>query len=191
MAIYKPKKIVTKVYIGIVIFLIFVSLFFYISRGDVYMLGVMAGFIIFALIFALVPLPEVITDTNGLKLKKIGRVYRDCQWDWIYDVKTFRSSIGKYITLLAYSEDPAKRSDHKSRMILKDPKGGVLPVSANFSDYRSFLKEVKEKAINARFDETTEKIIKEGMRIPISRMIFWVVVTLFFTAVLLYLFGRF
>jgi hypothetical protein len=186
MATYKPKTIVGVVYAGIFILLSLVSFFFYISRGEVYMLGVMAGFIIFALIFALIPLPEVITDANGVKMKKLGTVYGECNWDWIYDVRTFRISAGTYKTFLTYSEDPAQRSVHKSRLVIKDPKGGVLTVSANFSDYGSLLKEVKEKAINAQFDKTTEKIIREGMKPSILRVFGWGVAVLFFIGVLIW-----
>ncbi|HLG30116.1 MAG TPA: hypothetical protein VI387_07890 [Candidatus Brocadiales bacterium] len=187
MASYKPRKIVAAVYIGILIFLISISFFLYILHGDFYILGVMSVLVVFALMFALIPLPEVITDADGVIKKRFGKVCGDCHWDWIFDVKTFRLSTGTYSTLLSYSEDPAQRSNYKSRMVIEDPKGGVFTVSAAFNDYESFLKEVKEKAINAQFDKTTEKIIEEGMQPSILRVLGWGVAALFFIGVLVYL----
>jgi len=163
------------------------SAYLYFRTGNTLGLLLAAGFILFGIGF-LGAKPQIITDTNGIKKKVFGKVGQSFPWDWVHDVRTFRSSDGTFSTVLSYSRDRADRSGGIGWIFKKDPQKGALPLTAHFTNYISLVKEVKEKAVHARFDETTEKIIRDGIRISLGRRIFWIVAVFFFMSVFIYLF---
>jgi hypothetical protein len=190
MTIYKQKKIVIIPWTITFVFLAIMSVYFYILLGEFFVLAIAVGFVIFAFIF-LFSGSQIITDSDSIKKKVFGKVYQELRWNWIYDVKTFRLTEGTYATVLSFARDPEGRSGGLGWIFRKDPTKGAFAVSAHFSDYVALLKEIKEKAMNADFDETTEKIIREGIQLSTPRKIFWVAAILFLIGVLIYLVSAF
>lgn len=191
MAVYKQKKNVIVSCTVIFTILTIAGVYFYVLHEESALLVAAVVPLIITILIALVPPAEIITDENGIKSKKVGRIYQSCRWNWIYDVKTFRLRDGNYATLLSYSQEPEKRSDKKAWIFKKDPGSGIITVSAHFADYTALLKEIKEKATNSQFDGRTEKIITEGIRMSSTRKIFWIMTIFFFVYLLFYFVFRF
>lgn len=190
MAIYKFKKSLKISAISIFIFLaiIAIGIAFLSEKNFIMVITIAIGFIVFSLIFAYIPMPEIMVDDNNIKMKKIGKSYQECQWKDIYEVSTTRSfDDGTYITSLSYSEDFTNRTDKIVGIFRKNPVGDNITVTSQFTDYVGLLKEIKQKATNAKFDETTEKIIKEGIQLSFTRKTFWIAAILFFIIVISYL----
>lgn len=186
MTIYKQNKFVSFLWIIFFVFLAGFCIYAYLIYRKTGLLISAVGFLIFAFIFGLA-VAKVITDVTNIKKKVLGKTTQDSLWSWIYDVTTFRSSGGIFTTVISFARDEKRKPGRLEWVFRRDPTRGTLVVSANLVGYVALLKEIRDKATNARFDETTERIIKDDIRMSSARRNFWVAVIFIFIVLLAYL----
>jgi len=120
------------------------------------------GFISSALLclFALLSKTTIITTEKVIR-KSDFKSIKECNWEMIYSVSTFRmASSGNYSTTINWAKEPQYRN--KIRGIFDSSlTSGAIDVSDHFEGYVDLLKEVKLKAVNAVIDQATIKIIAE------------------------------
>ena len=163
MAEYKMKKrqlILMTILFGTVAVFSFVSFFLY--KNNLLIISGLGSILAF---YFFVMISKIKISTTDKTIKKI--IFSGDQevgWDAIYSVDTYRIvSSGNYSTAIKW----AKKPEYRNRIIgikaifEKDPKNGVIAVSDHFIGYVALLKEVKEKAVNAKIDQTTIQIIAE------------------------------
>jgi len=73
-------------------------------------------------------------------------------------------------------------------MFKRNPQHGTFTIGEGFTDYIILLKEIKDKARNAEFDNETKKLMENGINISTARKLFWIFAVVFFVVVLIYLF---
>jgi len=162
------------------------TIYLYFASGDPLRLFVAAGFMGFGFLIPLAK-PQIITDDTMIMKKVFGKVGQESLWNQIYNVRTFRDNAGFFVTVLSYPKDGNKRSGGIGWIFRRNPISGALAVSAQLNGYLMLLKEIRNKATSAQFDEMTDKVIRDGIKLSTARKVFWIIAILFFSGVLLYL----
>jgi hypothetical protein len=104
---------------------------------------------------------KFITTDRGIK-KRTFSGDQEIEWAAIYSVVTYRmASSGNYSTAIKWAKEPQYRDKVMGlkEIFEKNPKNGAIVVSDNVDGYSDLLKEISRKAINAKIDHTTEKIL--------------------------------
>ena len=185
MTIYKSKKNAITSCAVILISITLMSLYFY-----YYSPLSISTFLLHLLLILVVWMgwPEIITDANAITKRSFVQTQNVC-WDWIYDVRTVcSSSDGSYCTVLSYAKDPNNKPGSLMWMFKRNPQHGTFTIGEGFTDYIILLKEIKDKARNAEFDNETKKLMENGINISTARKLFWIFAVVFFVVVLIYLF---
>ncbi|QXE91217.1 hypothetical protein KP001_01360 [Geomonas subterranea] len=115
-----------------------------------------------------VPSPLIIVDDTGIKLLQrgiSGKGHFDwaanknecCEWDAIYSVSTWRSSVDCGLTtFLHYSTDPNKHNIDGQWIIDENYQHGAIQIEARiFRDYYKILETVNQRAVKATYDSNS------------------------------------
>ena len=115
-----------------------------------------------------VPAPKIIINDSGIKWLQRGvsekgnfdwaaKKNESCEWDTIYSVSTWRSSIdGSLTTFLRYSTDPNKHNIDGQWIVDENLQHGAIQIEARiFRDYYKILEIVKQRAVKATYDRNS------------------------------------
>lgn len=147
------------------------AVFVFISPNFDWLRAVFAFFgIVGAVLCWSVPAPQIVINDLGIKwLQRAvsGKGYFDwaakknesCEWDTIYSVSTWRSSVdGSLTTFLHYSKDPNKHNIDGQWIIDENYQHGAIQIEARiFRDYYKILEIVKQRAVKATYDSNSLK----------------------------------
>jgi hypothetical protein len=113
-----------------------------------------------------ISLAKVTFVTTDHYLKK--RVFKNeeiCHWEWIYAVKTEKSSTtGIYTTFVSWTKlDHAQLKDFLTTSNVCNENIGKMLVTSHVAGYRQLLKEIVTRS-NASLDESTTVLVNEQTR---------------------------
>jgi hypothetical protein len=145
------------------------AIFVFISPNFDWIRAVFALFCIAgAVICWSVPAPQIVINDSGLKWLQRGvsekgnfdwaaKKNESCDWDTIYSVSTWRSSIdGLLATFLHYSTDPNIHNIDGQWFVDENYQHGAIQIEARiFKDYYKILENVKQRAVKAAYDKNS------------------------------------
>ena len=145
------------------------AIFVFISPNFDWIRAVFALFcIVGAVLCWSVPAPQIVINESGINWLQRGisdkgyfdwtaKKNKSCEWDAIYSVTTWRSSIdGSLTTILNYSTDPNKHNIDGQLFVDENYQHGAIQIEARiFKDYYKILENVKQRAINAAYDSNS------------------------------------
>lgn len=178
MAIYKIKKtgifliaaICFFVFISSVLFLISenhldlpIYSFVFLAVGSISLAVVVLGSLNMKIVTTEIDIKKTFRKDDHVD-SWLSHLYLDqtCRWELVHHVKTSRSKTsGTYSTKLYWDKEQQDRDNGSNNGKLRNH--GVISINAQYTDYIKLLKEVRERAVNAEIDATTEDLIEKGM----------------------------
>jgi hypothetical protein len=137
-----------------------------------------------------VPPPKIEIDEHGIRRIQHGTSFTEamsqillpdigCEWNWVSSISTTRLNSGSFTTSISVSDDMPNKSKYR-----------VTIDSSIFHNYVAILKSIKDKAVKAHFDETTESIIRGEVDIRPVRPYYWLLFIFVLVAALLHTYFR-
>lgn len=161
MAEYKMKRhrlILACALFGTIAVFSFISFFLY--KNNLLIISGLGSILASCLFLMILKIKIITTDKTIKKVTFSGD--QEVSWVTIYSINTYRIiSSGSYSTAIKWAIEPKYRNRiiGVKGMFEKEQKNGAIDVSDYYDGYIALLKEIKEKAVNAEIDQTTEQII--------------------------------
>lgn len=99
-----------------------------------------------------------ITTERGLK-KVVFRKEEACEWEWVSEITTEKSTTtGGYYTVVHWGLISGGESEHCSSNGPREY-GGNMVITSHVAGYQRLLKEIVDRSVNVKIDETTSKLV--------------------------------
>lgn len=126
--------------------------------------------ILFMGLFILSFSAHIVTSEKEIGSFLLGLCVKKCRWEEIESVTTWKNSLGEFNTSLVVNSLKNDKEDISDVNLKPSLFRKNIEFNSSLNGHKDLLREIKKKAINAKFDELTSDLInsEQGFAITFS-----------------------